>query len=66
MYGDQITFRCAKCGSKKFDIPANPKPNDMIACERGHAMKFANAQKQAVDLSKKIAEKTVRNSFRKK
>src|SRR5688500_6560602 len=23
MYRDQITFRCAKCGSKKFDIPAN-------------------------------------------
>ena len=45
MYRDQITFRCAKCGSKKFDIPANPKPNDMIACERGHAMKFADVQK---------------------
>ena len=42
------------------------KPNDMIACERGHAMKFADVQKQAVALSKKIAEKTVRNSFRKR
>ena len=66
MFRDRITLRCAKCGSKKFDIPANPKPNDMIACERGDAMKFADAQKQAVALSKKIAEKTVRNSFRKK
>lgn len=30
---DQITFRCAHCGSTSFSGPYDPEPDDQIICD---------------------------------
>ena len=29
---DFIPLKCSKCGSKFFEIPANPEPDDAVRC----------------------------------
>ncbi len=29
---DEMTFKCASCGSTEFELPENPKPDDIVRC----------------------------------
>lgn len=62
----QITFKCAHCGSEQFDIPSNPKPDDVITCGGcGRTGKYSEVQKSARDKALKAAEDQAREAFRK-
>jgi ribosomal protein S27AE len=61
--GSQMTkytfgLKCTKCGSEKFTIPKNPKPNDVITCGKCGAMRsYHRLQKQTLATAKKTVEK---------
>lgn len=63
---DQITFKCSKCGSDEFEIPTNPKPNDMITCAGcGCTGKYGEVRKEAIKQSKEAVEKMLRDTLKK-
>jgi RNase P subunit RPR2 len=66
MSQDKITFKCAKCGRKDFNIPNNPKPNDMVTCRGcGATSRYADVQAATMKLGKEAVEKALRDGFKK-
>ena len=65
MSGDRISFKCSKCGSSKFDIPTNPKPNDVITCAGcGATGRYDDIKTKATELAKAEVERKLRDAFK--
>lgn len=62
---DEITFKCSKCGSPDFKIPANPKPNDMVVCNGcGASRQYGDIQREAIKQSKKAVDDIIGSIFK--
>ncbi|OHV96196.1 hypothetical protein AKG95_15425 [Janthinobacterium lividum] len=62
----RLTFICDSCGSDKFAIPSDPKPDDMISCAGcGNAARYVDLQESAVKQAKELVQKTFAGLFRK-
>lgn len=61
----KLDLICSTCRSKKFEYPANPKPNDKVVCTGcGATSKYGELQAQAEKEAKKMLEKVAKNIFR--
>lgn len=67
MADDTIQFKCAKCGSDKFQFPSkNPRPDDVITCAGcGASGRYKDIQAEAMRQAKKEVEKIFKNAFKK-
>lgn len=62
----RLTFTCTKCGSDKFAIPSDPKPDDMVACAGcGGTARYADLQASAIKQAKELVQKSLSGLFRK-
>lgn len=62
---DKITFKCIKCGSTDFEIPTNPKANDMITCVGcGSSGRYTDVQKQAMNQAEKAVNDMLGDAFK--
>ncbi|WP_160153323.1 hypothetical protein [Microbulbifer sp. ALW1] len=65
MSSDTITLHCAKCRSEKFEIPRNPKPNDVITCGGcGAQAKYGAIRDAALKQAKDLVAKQFRDLFK--
>jgi len=58
MSKETVSIICSGCGSKGFEYPANPKPNDTVTCngcgaQATYATILEAAEKQVIDGIKK-------------
>ncbi|MFZ4876820.1 ECs_2282 family putative zinc-binding protein [Janthinobacterium sp. Mn2066] len=61
-----LTFTCASCGSGKFEIPSDPRPDDMVTCTGcGGAARYSDLQASAVKQAKEFVQKSLNGLFRK-
>lgn len=61
---DSITFKCSKCGSKQFQIPSSPKPDDVVTCAGcGATGTYAALRDMAVTQAKDEIGKMFKASF---
>lgn len=62
----ELEIMCSCCRRKKFEIPANPKPNDMVTCARcGASARYKDIQASAVKQAEKAVEKSLRDALKK-
>ena len=62
---DRIIFKCLKCESTDFEIPRNPKAEDMITCVGcGASGKYADVQNEAIKQAKKVVEDMAKKAFK--
>ncbi|WP_024590514.1 MULTISPECIES: hypothetical protein [unclassified Pseudoalteromonas] len=62
---DKLKLICTACGSKDFEYPARPKPNDQVTCAGcGAASTYGELQAQAEKEAKKILDGIGKNIFR--
>lgn len=55
-----LRFQCAKCGSDKFEIPDDPKPDDTITCAGcGAQGRYGDIQSSARRQAKNAVEKVL-------
>lgn len=61
---DSVSFKCANCGSKEFEIPSDPQPDDVITCVGcGAKGTYASIRDMAVSQAKDEIGKMFRDSF---
>ncbi|WP_456298156.1 ECs_2282 family putative zinc-binding protein [Alteromonas pelagimontana] len=62
----ELTLKCAKCGSQKFEQPDNPKPHDKITCSRCGAIgRHSEVQKASIEAMKKEISRSLGKAFKK-
>ena len=66
MTQDTISFKCNKCGSKDFNIPADPQPDDMVSCAKCGVEigRYADVQETLLKLAKEEVEKQLRDALK--
>jgi hypothetical protein len=62
-----VSFKCAKCGSNKFEMRRNLKPNDKVTYAKcGASGRYADVQKQAVAQTTKSVQQQLKSNFAKR
>ena len=62
---DKITMNCAHCGGTWFELPDNPRSNDIVTCVGcGAKSTYSALQEQAIAEAKTLIENTFRNAFK--
>ncbi len=62
----RMKLHCASCGSDQFDIPSDPKPDDVVACAGcSGTIRYADLQASSLKQAKELVEKSLRDMFRK-
>ena len=60
-----IEFSCTRCGSKQFQIPTNPKPDDMVVCSGcGGQAKYGVIMDSASNQAKDSVSKMFREAYK--
>lgn len=62
MSKDLVTLKCGKCGSTRFELPKDPKPNDIVTCagckgQGTYNQVMASAKKAVAEDLKKALKK---------
>jgi RNase P subunit RPR2 len=64
MSGDKITFKCRACGSAKFALPSNPRPDDVVTCSGcGATARYGDVQAATVKLAKREIQDMFERAF---
>ena len=62
---DKLELICTACGSKDFEYPVHPKPNDQVACAGcGASSTYGELQAQSEKEAKKMLDKISKSIFR--
>ena len=60
-----IEFKCAQCGSKDFEYPEDPKPDDYIICTKcGSKEKYGIVSQQAIEQAEKFITDMAKDAFK--
>ncbi len=66
MTTDSIKIQCSRCGSKLFEHPSDPKPDDMITCSGcGDSARYDAVREAAIEKGKEAITEALRDSLRK-
>ncbi|WP_414705799.1 ECs_2282 family putative zinc-binding protein [Pseudomonas sp.] len=61
----QITFKCSKCGSDKFEIPSTPTSSSQVTCGGCVGVEtYGHLRKQAEDQAMKLIKGKLGNLFK--
>lgn len=67
MATDTLPLVCDKCGSKEFELPKNPRPDDTVTCAScGASGRYADLQRQAVAAAKQYVSDFAKGLFKKR
>ena len=64
MATESIEFSCSSCGSKDFEFPTNPQPDDLVTCNGcGGQEKYGVLIETAINQTEGFISKMVENVF---
>lgn len=67
MSSDRLELKCANCGSKKFKLPSNPNPSDIVVCAGcGASSRYDVLQRAALSEAKKHIENAFKDIVKKR
>lgn len=62
-----LPISCTACGSKEFRLPAEPQPDDEVACNGcGKTWRYGDLQAAVTEAAKEAVGKAFRDAFRKR
>lgn len=60
-----IELKCAACGSKSFELPSDPQPDDFVSCAGcGAKARYEDLRIAAIEQAQKLAGEMLKDVFK--